>query len=240
MSGGFPHADEVRRIESAYAERDLTLAGTAKRDEANRGNHWLRRERRHRLEQILRERYEEGLSRMRVLDVGCGYGSLLAWFHELGVPASNLVGIDLLPKRIAAARRTYPEFTFLHGNAEACDLPDGYFDLVPAFTLFSSILDPTMANGVASTMMRVLKDEGAVVWYDMRYPNPWNKHLKAITKRGIRQLFPALVPELETISVLPPLARRLGNTADHTYPLLARIPFLRSHYLGLLRRVPDA
>ncbi|SRR6266545_1607964 len=229
------NAEEIQRIEFAYAERDRTLSGTLKRDQSNPGNQWLKHEHRRRLEQILREQFGERLPECRVLDVGCGYGSLLGWFHELGIPAENLFGVDLLANRIEVARKAYPQFTFVQGNAESSDFSDGSFDVLSAFTVFSSILDSVMASTVAQTMMRVLKEDGAVVWYDMRYPNPWNRHLRAMTKRQIGELFPEFRTELESISLLPPIARRLGSSTHWTYPALASIPVLRSHYLGLLR-----
>jgi ubiquinone/menaquinone biosynthesis C-methylase UbiE len=231
---GSASIEEARRIRIAYAERDRTLAGTMKRDPANQANEWRTREHRERLAQILRERLEKPLTECRILDVGCGYGSLLAWFRELGVPAENLFGVDLLANRIQVARETNPTLTFLEGNAERLDFSDGSFDLVAAFTVFSSILDPAMAKNVARSMSRVLNGGGAVVWYDMRYPNPWNRHLKAMTKGRIRELFPSAVNELESTTVLPPLARRLGRATDRAYPLLASIPALRTHYIGLL------
>jgi SAM-dependent methyltransferase len=227
--------EEMQRIKFAYAERDRTLTGTVKRDPANQGNQWLEREHRERLDQILETKLDKPLSECRILDVGCGYGSLLGWFHERGVPSENLFGIDLLPNRVGRARETYPEFTLLEGNSERLEFPDGSFDLVPVFTVFSSIIDLATARNVAQSIGRVLKDDGAVVWYDMRYPNPWNPHLRALTKGRIRELFPSFAFDLEPITVLPQLARRLGRSTDRTYPLLASISVLRSHYLGLLR-----
>lgn len=227
--------DEVRRIRSVYSERERKLLGSIKEDEANRGNQHLLHEYRDRLARMLRERFERPLSECRVLDLGCGHGSLLGWFHQQGAPAENLVGVDLLPKRIAIARERYPAFTFVEANAERFNFADASFDLVPVFTVFSSILDRRMASNVASSIRRVLAPHGAVVWYDMRYPNPWNPNLKAMTRARIRELFPSFTLELETISLLPPLARRLGAFTATAYPLLASMPVLRTHYLGLLR-----
>jgi SAM-dependent methyltransferase len=226
---------EIRRIELAYAERDRTLSGSIKRDRTNPGNQWLMEEHRQRLEKILEQRFERPLPECRVLDIGCGYGGLLAWFHEHGVPARNLVGIDLLANRIEGARASYPEFTFIHGNAETSELLEGSFDLISVFTVFSSILDPVMAVNLAQRMAGLLKSDGAVVWYDMRYPNPGNPHLISIPRRRVAELFPDFSMELESITLLPPLARRLGRMTHRAYPLLAAMPPLRGHYLGLLR-----
>jgi ubiquinone/menaquinone biosynthesis C-methylase UbiE len=227
--------EEVRRITTAYAERDVALAGTLKRDQANRGNRWRMDEHRRQLRRILEERFDKPLAECRVLDVGCGYGSLLAWFHDLGVPSGSLFGVDLLENRIRIARETHPEFHFDDANAEQLAFPDASFDLVAAFTLFSSIIDREMAANVARSMGRVLTGGGAVLWYDMRYPNPWNHHLRAMTKRRIRELFPAAAIDLEPVTLLPPLARRLGRSTDRVYPVLAAAPVLRSHYIGLIR-----
>ncbi len=230
---------EVSRIRSVYCERERTLPRTANPDQTNPGYQRLVREYLDRLERILRERLAGSLRNCRVLDVGCGYGSLLGWFHGLGIPPANLFGVDLIPDRIKIAREMFPAFTFVEGNAERFDFPDNCFDLVPVFTVFSSILDPMMARNVARNISRVLTREGAVVWYDMRYPNPWNPNLAAMTKRRIGELFPSFTLELESISLLPPLARRLGRYTDHAYPLLASPPILRSHYLGLLSPIRE-
>jgi hypothetical protein len=69
----------------------------------------------------------------------------------------------------------------------------------------------------------------------MRYPNPWNRNIRPMTKRRIRELFPSFELQLESLTLLPPLTRHLGRGANRMLPLLAGVPVLRSHYLGLLR-----
>jgi SAM-dependent methyltransferase len=224
-------SDEVRRIRRVYAEREQTH----KSDKDNPGRQRLLRERNDTLESVLTKRFERPLSHCRVLDVGCGYGSLLGWFHERGVPPENLFGVDLLPNRIKIARETYPAFSFVEGNAEQLAFPDHSFDVVLLFTVFSSILDGAMARSVARNIGRLLDSGGVVVWYDMRYPNPWNPAVRAMTKPRIRELFPSFELELEPLSLLPPIARHLGRLPDWTYRFLALTPILRSHYFGLLR-----
>jgi ubiquinone/menaquinone biosynthesis C-methylase UbiE len=228
-------SDEVRRIQSVYAERERTLSAMERSDKVNPGYQRLVQECLYRLEHMLNKRFNRPLSECRVLDVGCGCGGLLDWFHKRGVLSQNLLGVDLLPSRIKIARETFPTFTFIEGNAENFDVPDHSFDLVTVFTVFSSILNNVMARNVARSMSRIITNSGAVVWYDMRYPNPWNPHLRAMTKPRIHELFPSFTLELESISLLPPMARRLGQLTDQAYPVLAAIPIFRSHYLGLLR-----
>jgi SAM-dependent methyltransferase len=223
-------SNEVRRIRMAYAERDRVH----KSNNGNPGRRRTLRERSATMEHMLGERLKRPVSECRILDVGCGKGSVLNWFHERGVPPENLFGIDLLPDRIKIARETYPAFTFIEGNAEQLVFPDGWFDLVLVFTVFSSILDDAMASNVARSIGRVLKTNGVVVWHDLRYPNPWNSAVRAMTKSRIRKLFPLFELELELIDLLPPIANHLGRFTDRLYPMLAWFPVLRSHYFGLL------
>ena len=87
---------------------------------------------------------------------------------------------------------------------------------------------------VAAEVARILRSGGAVVWYDFRMNNPFNPHVRGISRKGVRRLFPEYDSRLMTVTLLPPLARRAGSLTDVLYPWLASLPFLRSHYLGVL------
>lgn len=225
------NSEEVDRIKSVYARWEPTY------DIENAGYLALLVERDERLARLL-DQIPKKMAQCRVLDVGCGYGGLLDMFHKRGVPADSLFGIDLLPNRVLAARERYPWFTFQEGNAEELDFPDGWFDIVTVFTVFSSILDRGMAANVARGITRVLAKGGTIIWYDMRYPNPWNRNVRPMTKAGIQELFPFFKLDLNSLTVLPPLARRLGRGTNSIYPLLATVPIFHSHYLGLLHSTP--
>ncbi|MFI6743366.1 class I SAM-dependent DNA methyltransferase [Nonomuraea sp. NPDC050451] len=56
-----------------------------------------------------------------VADLGCGPGRVTAHLRALGV---NAFGIDLSPKMIAVARRSYPDLRFEEGSMTALDLAD--------------------------------------------------------------------------------------------------------------------
>jgi ubiquinone/menaquinone biosynthesis C-methylase UbiE len=168
------------------------------------------------------------------LEVGSGGGSVLASLRELGGSPSTLVGVELLPHRVASARQAFPELEFREGNAERLEFADASFDMVLAFTVFSSILDPSMARNVADEIYRVMRPGGGLLWYDFRYDSPSNRNVRGITARRVRELFPALRGRLVGLTLLPPLARRLGPLTPVAYPVLGWLPPLRSHLLGLL------
>ena len=240
--------DETERISSVYRQYEADPESVAKWDWGNRGNQWMALECRRKTHSLLFQTLATPLSECRILDIGCGTGYLLATVCEWGARPQHVLGIDLLPEHIDAARRTYPEIPFLCANAERLRLPDSSVDLVLVFTVFSSILDATMASNLAREIRRVLRDPspsrpssgGAVVWYDFRYNNPWNRNTRPMTKRRIRRLFAGFQGRLEPITLVPPIARRLSRFTDALYPILARVRPLRSHYLGRLAKLSPA
>lgn len=229
--------DEVERIIRAYQAYEDEIVQT-RWAVNNPGNQFILQERQHAMMAMLKGRGFWPLNELRILDVGCGRGDVLASLLKWGAQPEKLFGVDLLSDRIKEAKRRYPNLNFICANAEHLEFPDGHFDLVLLFTVFSSILDDRMAHNVAREVTRVLRPGGAVLWYDFRYKNPHNPNVRAMTKRHIRQFFPDFEMELRTVTLLPPLARRLGRLTSLLYPLLASIPFLRTHYMALLIKRP--
>ena len=223
--------DRLKLVYRDYGERGL---GKTKWSLTNRGNQAIRQERERKLEGLLQRAGHFPLNSRRILDVGCGTGETLARFEAWGARPENLFGVDLLADRIRRAKEAFPALNFQEANAEALPFENGFFDLVAVLTVFTSILDPQMARNLSLEIHRVLRSGGAVVWYDFRMNNPFNPHVRGISRQGIRRLFPEFDARLVSITVMPPLARRCGSLTDLLYPCLASLPFLRSHYLGLL------
>lgn len=231
--GSSAGGEEAERIAAVYGHY---ASAPSKWDLANPGYRTLVTERRLAIGDTLRRAGLSPLGQRRVLDVGCGYGGELAEMQTFGAAPERLFGVDLLPDRIDAAKSRHLGIDYRVGNAISLDFPTDSFDLVLSYTVFSSILDPTVSRAVAAEMERVLKPGGSVLWYDIRYPNPANPNVRALSRREVRRLFPGLRGRLSSLSLLPPLARRLGPTTRWSYPLLAAIPLLRSHYFGLLSK----
>jgi ubiquinone/menaquinone biosynthesis C-methylase UbiE len=225
---------ETDRIADVYRAYDASVEVQARRDPLNRGNIRIAKERFRGITGLLGACGLLPLTGKRILDVGCGSGSVLASLVGLGAEARDLYGIDLLADRVETAHRMWPGMTFRCGNAERLDFPDNSFDLVLLFTVFSSIASDDVAHKVAGEVTRILRTGGALLWYDMRYSNPQNPHIRGITRRHLRAFFPDWSTALRSMTLLPPLARRLGPLTAALYPVLAAIPPLRTHYLGVL------
>lgn len=179
----------------------------------------------------------EDLSKLRVLDVGCGGGIWLQQLCAWGARATNLHGIDLLQDRIAIARQLGPEIDYRVGSGWQLPFEDASMDLVTAHTVFSSILDSRARQRLAGEMTRVLGAHGRLLVLDFRISRPSNRDTIGIRQREIRRLFPGFQLHTRSLDLAPPIARRIAPVS----PLLAMMmealcPFLRTHELHLLQR----
>ncbi len=224
-------ADRLRRV---YAHYDRVPREQRKRDAANPGAVAMAAERATIFRQLLDGHFGPRLNSCRVLDLGCGRGDLLGWLHELGLPARNLLGIDILPDRIEAAQSLHPNLSFAVANAAAVAVADASFDLITCWLLFSSVLNRMIVDRLRGEVDRLLVPGGVVGWYDLRYPSPMNRNVRRMSRRRIKRLFPDYQTHLTSVTVLPPLARRLGSGTPQLYRSLGTLPPLRSHYIGLL------
>ena len=232
-----PTDQEVERLRSVYRAYRESPAVQAQWDGNNPGNRAIVAERQRATRAVLNAAGYLPLKNHTVLEVGCGSGGVLPGMVGLGARPDRLYGVDLLPERIEGARQRYPGISYQCANAERLAFPDGHFDLVLLSTVFSSILDEEMAGNVAQETVRVLKPGGAVLWYDFHH-NPKNPHVRGMTRARIGGLFPSLSMNLRSVTLVPPLARRMGPLTPVLYPLMASIPLLRTHYLGLLVKGP--
>lgn len=235
-SGPSPSAaGERERIERVYRRYDTDPRAQAKRSASNAGVRAIAAQRWTALRRAL-----EGLpavDRPAVLDVGCGAGDDLHRIGRLWAGRGvRLHGIDVLADRIEQARARVPDAELLVGSAHQLPFPDGCFEVVLAGTLFSSILDPAVRRTVAKEVLRVLAPGGTVLSYDLRLPNPANRHTRPISRGELGRLFPGCRVEARSLTVLPPLARRLGVAVPFAYPALHRLRFLRSHNLVTVSR----
>jgi ubiquinone/menaquinone biosynthesis C-methylase UbiE len=225
---------EEARIQAAYAKRQQD---DARYSYFNTGNLFEKQERERRLLSLLQRHDLASLQTKKILEVGCGTGSQLREFMKWGARPEHMTGIDLLVDHIAEARHVCPEaVSILHGNAAALAFPDATFDLVVQFTVFTSVLDAHMKQQMASEMLRVVKDDGFILWYDFHVNNPWNPDVRGIKRREILKLFPGCRITLQRMTLLPPLARLLAPYSWLACYMLGKIPWLCTHYLGLISK----
>lgn len=191
------------------------------------------RERQNAFASMLHARSWGDVSTRRAVEVGCGDGGNLAHLLRLGFDPAHLIGIDLLPDRVAMARAGLPAaVTLAQGDASQHLLPDASQDLVLQFTVFSSLLQPTSRQRLADAMWRWLKPGGAIVSYDFCVPSPGNRDVRALTLNQLRGLFAqGRMSDVRKVTLAPPLARVLAGVHPRLPGLANALPWLRTHRL---------
>lgn len=223
--------DELARLRETYDRYDREGRDRLW-DRANPGYARIARERDEALVSLVVAALPAG-RQARVLDCGCGTGELADLVREQA-PDVSWTGVDLRPQAIAAARSARPWATWHEASADAMPFDDASFDVVVAATLFSSLPSWEMEVAVAREIERVLRPGGTLVWYDLRYGNPWNRQVHGMSGRRIRRLFPMWPKDLRPVTLLPPIARRVASTS--ALAALEAFGPLRAHLIGSLAK----
>jgi SAM-dependent methyltransferase len=223
---------EEERIRTTYAAR----TGEACYAESVAGRFQFQ-ERERRVLQMLDRYGFMPLAGKRILEVGCGTGKWLRDLIGWGADPENLFGVELLQASAIRARRLSPQAVTVEcANAAELRFDSGSFDLVLQATMFTSVLDGEMKQAIAAEMLRVLRPNGLILWYDMFVRNPWNPYVQPVGKSEIRRLFPGCSLELRRVSLAPPLARLVAPRSWLACSIMTRVSLLCTHYLGAFRR----
>jgi SAM-dependent methyltransferase len=225
-------AEEIR-IRTVYSKRtDRRLYSWF-----NSGHLFIVQERERRLLAMLRSYGCEDLKSKEILEIGCGNGHWIREFIKWGANPSKVKGIDLLDDRVAEAKQLCPtEVEIRCGSAAKLEFSRERFDLVFQSMVFTSILDSGLKQQVAKEMMRVVKRDGLILWYDYHVNNPWNSDVRGVRKKEIYDLFPGCRVSLRRVTLAPPVVRKLAPYSWMGCYLLEKIPWLCTHYLGAIQK----
>jgi len=229
---------EEERIRSVYAHRDLSGKAafyTWWNPDVLLNLYWFHSA----VAACIRRAGIDDLTKLRILDVGCGSGGWLRQLMAWGASAQNLHGIDLLPDRIDGARQLAPGIDYRVGSGWQLPFHDAVMDVVTANTVFSSIINADARQRLACEMARVLAASGHILIFDFRISHPRNRDVTGIRKSEISRLFPGFLRYSRSLELAPPIARRVVPVAPALAVALESFcPFLRTHAIHLLQR-PD-
>src|SRR5712691_10373524 len=199
---------EEARIQMVYANRQRY---DARYSWFNPGHLFLVQERERRLLTLLQRHGFTLLDTYKILEIGCGTGYWLREFIKWGARPEHITGVDLLSDRVTEAKTLCPEAVQVQcGSAATLTFPGATFDLVLQSTVFSSVLDSRMQRQMASEMLRVVKSDGLILWYDYHVNNPWNADVRGVKRQEISQLFPGCRITLQRITLAHPLVQLLA------------------------------
>lgn len=122
---------------------------------------------------------------MRLLDVGCGPGTITMDLAELVGPEGRVTALErtdaaLELARQEAARRQVTNVEFVVGNVQALDLPADSFDVVHAHQVLQHVDDPRLA---LLEMRRVCRPGGIVAARDSDYAGfVWHPEVRELDR----------------------------------------------------------
>jgi ubiquinone/menaquinone biosynthesis C-methylase UbiE len=101
----------------------------------------------------------------RVLEIGCGTGSMTTWLGEQVGAEGRVVAVDASDKQLEIARRIAQEtqstnIEFVCSTVESLELPNDSFDMVYCRLLLMHLKDP---SGTLVRMKKCLKPAGVIV-----------------------------------------------------------------------------
>jgi SAM-dependent methyltransferase len=174
------------------------------------------------------------LAHLDILEIGCGTGDNILNLIGLGASPDHIVGNELIESHMRVAKFRLPSAVRFHlGDASRLPKSYGPFDLVMQFLVFSSILDDSLLESLASRVWSILRPGGMVLSYDFIVDNPSNPDVRGIPLRKLKTLFPEGQFTAKALTVAPPVARALTHKL---YPVLAILPFLKTHRLCAIRK----
>jgi cyclopropane fatty-acyl-phospholipid synthase-like methyltransferase len=104
---------------------------------------------------------------MRILDVGCGRGSLTRLFLEIALHPQNVHGIDLSSARIEGSRLMNPSVSYECADILQTPTVPVRYDLVTAFDVFMHFATGEQIQAALANVRSILAADGYFAWYDV-------------------------------------------------------------------------
>ena len=218
-----------------YARRNQDTAQRGKYAPAYRPNQFLIQQRRQSVKQVLVEAGLTSLQGKHILEVGCGSGGVLQEYLALNPAPDMLFGVDLLYDRLPDAHAKLPASGIGCADGQFLPFSSQSFDVLLQYTAFSSVLDGRIKEKMAAEMLRVLKPDGLILWYDF-WLNPTNTQTQGIRPKEIKSLFAGCQIKLYKITLAPPIARLIVPLSSRCAKFLESLQILNSHYLAIINR----
>jgi ubiquinone/menaquinone biosynthesis C-methylase UbiE len=183
-----PIADSLRRsVTEFYEHRGEALDDPAGLNTLETNSGYVERRARPLLEMLTRHSPLESIEGLRLLDLGCGFGALAAYFAAQG---AHVIGIDPNEERLSVGNAVAAEhglsLELRRGRMQKLDFPDRSFDLAVLNNSLCYIVPREERAAALSETLRVLRPGGLLI---SRNPNQWNP-LDQFTGLPLIQLLP--------------------------------------------------
>jgi SAM-dependent methyltransferase len=179
------------------------------------------------------------LGERRLLDAGCANGKWLEiCCRRWGARQIHCFGNDGREDRWREWRQTNPgaEITFVLKPTHELDFAAQSFNVVHQSMMLSSIVDSETRTRTAEVLWRLLGPNGILISYDF-WLNPLNSGTVGIDWMELQRLFPdGRKVYARSLTVAPPLGRKLTMLRKPILLALEKLRFMNSHLLVALQR----
>ena len=223
-------------IEEIYKFYNSDKLYKNKWSKTNLGNRLIHNERFAYIKKKLKDQ-NFNLKENKILEIGCASGEIINDLIRLGANEEKILGIDIRKESISKAKTLFPYAKIELMDASQLQFKNCTFDLVTAFTLFSSVLELNLRKKIAAEIIRVLKPNGIILFYDMRFNNPFNKYVLGIKRNELKKLFPKTKIISNHITLFPYLTRTINFKTKTLYTFLSKFDFLKTHNIAVIRKI---
>jgi SAM-dependent methyltransferase len=106
------------------------------------------------------------ISKLKILDVGCGTGWWTRFFAEMLNSPLNIYGIDLSVVRVQMASKINPRMHYSIGDITNFRCAEGKFDLISAIDVFMFFNTEEQIMNALRNINSYLNENGVFIWYD--------------------------------------------------------------------------
>ena len=107
------------------------------------------------------------LTKLKVLDIGCGSGFYVDFWKSKGI--KEYVGLDISKDSVNQLKARYPNYRFIHANitlAETLSKITETYDIITVFDVMYHIIDDTRASMAFKMMEKWLSEKGNILIFD--------------------------------------------------------------------------
>ena len=225
--------DELDRLKNVYKDRESI---NTRYNPVLPENYYIVSSREKIFIKSLLNNFGTDFSDLKVLDLGFGAGNDIFTLIKAGFKTENISGVEVIEERFNRLKNILPETSLKLNTGFNIPFPDNSFDLIVQSTVFSSILNQNSRKELADEMIRVLKPGGKIFFYDLKYPNPWNKNVLKIDHKELDILFSSHHRESISVTLNPVIVRKIAKHSIILCEILEQIPVFCSHYYTVITK----
>lgn len=225
--------DELDRLKSVYKDRESI---NNRYNPVLPENYYIVSSREKIFIKSLLNNFGTDFSDLKVLDLGFGSGNDIFTLIKAGFKSKNISGVEVIEERFNRLKQLLPDTNLKLNSGFNIPFEDNSFDLIIQSTVFSSVLNPDSRKQLADEMIRVLKPNGKIFFYDLKYPNPWNKNVLKIDKKELNFLFNYHHKKSVSVTLNPVIVRKLAKYSIILCEILEQTPVFCSHYYTVITK----